>query len=222
MGLKRDKKNNFPGDDRSLGTSAACPTQHTSPPALPAPHNSSEKGEGSEGAARQADCCQAENQCSLVPAVPLADVQSRLGSEEPSVVIWQNSAQISVLTTPLWALKGCFVDRRKAKPVQQLTLLGSSYYGCWWGGREDLQTEFLRLCPHLCYAQLKFSALLPKHRRDSLVHCSGIELINQGQDHPADLLSTENNQEGQWGGGSWQEKEGTSLNIPHFNRARNG
>lgn len=62
------------------------PAPHTTP-ALPAPHRGSEKGEGSKGAARQADCCQAENQCSLVPAVPLADVQSRLGSEEPSVVI---------------------------------------------------------------------------------------------------------------------------------------
>lgn len=68
---------------------------------------------------------------------------------------------------------------------------------------------------------MKFSALISKHGHDSVVHYTGVELINQGQDHPTDLLSTENNQEGQWGGGSWQEKERTGLNILHFNRVRN-
>lgn len=116
-------------------TAPSSPTLQWPPAAL-------RKGGKSKGEAKQLNIIKV-NQHSWILAVLMADIQNRLRLVEPFAGIWQNWAQISVLRMPLWALKAAVERGGRAKPAQQLTPLGSSYYWCWRGGKEDCKTRFL-------------------------------------------------------------------------------
>lgn len=143
-------------------------------------------------------------QHSWILAVPRADGQSRLKLVQPFAGIWPSWAQIRVLR--MQNLPGCSLPW-----ASRISDAGER-------GGKNVKQDFSN-CPNLCYAPFKLFPHISKYRHGS--HCTMWAQIPTKDMVMLLFALNRQQQQGQWGNGSCQGKEGADLSFLHFSRARN-